>query len=139
MRTICEEQHRIASLIDYPVPLNVLINLIWRGVLGDTPATAVTQFMSNQSYITQVTLVLVPTLAVPFLIFAYIKHFPSWLTKQLQQEEVEKKEALETIQQSLTKKTVVSLKKKKLVTAYIRKKSRMKFREIDRFLPKAEP
>jgi len=138
----CEEQHRIDRLLHYPVPTTVLVNVVWRGIVGDNPAAAFTQFIGAQSYIIQVTLIIVPAILGVIAFYIFWKHFPAWFSAQMVSPEGEKKEKLKMIQVQLRKKekpATTKKKKKSMIQAYTRPKFRMKFTEIDKYLPKAEP
>jgi len=55
----CEEQRRILAMVSLPNPLIVVVNLVWRSLAGHNAWLTMTRVLSQQSYVVQVTLIVV--------------------------------------------------------------------------------
>jgi len=101
----CQEQHRVHSLLSVPNPFIVLVNLLWRGFVGDNAAVALTRLLSQQTYVVQASLIFVTAAVIGLVVYNLILALPAWVASMAQSRDTRRREVYEDIQRQLQRQT----------------------------------
>lgn len=97
----CHEQRRIDSLLSWPNPLLVLVNLIWRATIGDNGGMMITHLLSRQSYIVQVSLIVATAVIIGGLLYSFASALPGYLIRLTTRSEQAKQSTYDEAQRQL--------------------------------------
>ncbi len=94
----CWNQRRVASMLHYPNPLNVLVHLIWKAFIGQSPLADI---FSRQTYVVQCTLIIAAAIVVGLLVYNFALKLPGFFTTLIQLPDLRRKEEFQELQQQL--------------------------------------
>jgi len=101
----CHEQQRVYSLLSIPNPFIVLVNLMWRGLMGDNAAVMLTRLLSQQTYVVQASLIFVTAAVIGLLLYNLILALPSWIASMAQSRDTRRREVYDDLQLQLRRQT----------------------------------
>lgn len=110
----CHEQKRIASLLPFPNPFIVLVNLFWRGIMGDNSGSSLSRFLSQQSYIVQLFLIVVPICVIGIIVYNLALVIPGAIVRLLHTRDYQQADHYATVQQQLKQPTSLVTTKARL-------------------------
>jgi hypothetical protein len=120
----CQEQLRVHSLLSFPNPFIVLVNLLWRGFVGDNAAVVLTRLLSQQTYVVQASLILVTAAVVGLVVYNLILALPSWVASVAQSRDTRRREVYEDLQLQLQRQTLSEQGKTVMQQEAIKRKKR---------------
>ena len=100
---MCHEQRRVASLLPWPNPLVVLLNVIWRACIGDNTGEALARLLSHQSYVVQIALIVTTAAALAMLIYQLAANLPNIITTLLHMQQYARHMRYKHIQANLAR------------------------------------
>jgi len=120
----CHEQQRIHALLSIPNPFIVLINLIWRGLMGDNAAVMLTRLLSQQTYVVQVSLIFTSAVVIGLIVYNLILSLPTYVASLAQSRDARRREVYDDLQQQLRRQTAGEAHQESLRAALVKRKRR---------------
>ncbi len=94
----CWEQRRVQSMLQYPNPLHIFVNLVWKAFIGTSPLADI---FSRQSWVVQCALIFSAAIVVGLLVYNFALKLPSFFTTLVQLPDLHRREQFEELQQQI--------------------------------------
>ena len=126
----CHEQHRVDALLSIPNPFIVLVNLIWRGFMGDNAAVMLTRLLSQQTYVVQASLIFVTAAVIGLVVYNLILALPAFVASMAQSRDTRRREVYDDLQLQLRRETAGQTNQDAWRAEAVKRKNREKDQKI---------
>jgi len=126
----CHEQQRVHSLLSIPNPFIVLVNLMWRGFMGDNAAVMLTRLLSQQTYVVQASLIFMTTAIIGLVVYNLILALPAWIASMAQSRNTRRREVYDDLQLQLRRQTAGETSKQEWQAQVVKRRQREKEQKV---------